>query len=41
MQISQNRKILSDFLLNFLDLHKILNTFKKRMSLDGGLFLKL
>ena len=41
MQLSQNQEIFSDFFLFLRNLHKILNTFKKKLSLTGDFLLKL
>ena len=41
MQLSQKRKILSNFFLHFLNYHSILNIFKKKMTLIADVFLNL
>ena len=41
MELSTNQNILVQFFLDFRNLHKILNTFEKNMSLRGYFFLKL
>ena len=41
MQLSENLKTFSNILLNFLNLHQILNIFKKKMTLVAYVFLKL
>ena len=41
MQLSENQKFFVNFFLHFRNLHKILNTFKKKLSLTGDFLLKL
>ena len=41
MQLSQKRKILSNFFLHFLNYDSILNIFKKKMTLIADVFLNL
>ena len=41
MQLSENLKTFSNILLNFLNLHQILDIFKKKMTLVAYVFLKL
>ena len=41
MQISQKRKILSEFFFNFLNLDSILNIFQIEMTLIPDVFLNL
>ena len=41
MQLSQSQKIYLNFFLYFMNVHKIWNTLKKKMSLTGYSFLKL
>ena len=41
MQLSENQKFFVNFFLHFRNLHKILNTFKKKLSLGCDFLLKL
>ena len=41
MQLSQKRKIFSNSLLHFLNLHSIFNIFEKNMTLIANVFLHL
>ena len=41
MQLSQKRKIISQFFLDFLNVDSILNIFRKKMSLIADAFLNL
>ena len=41
MQLSRNRKRFAQFFLHFQNVHKIFNTFEKKMSFRDYLFLKL
>ena len=41
MQLSKNRKIFANFFLHFLNLHKILNTWEKKMNLRGYFFSEI